>query len=218
MHALKPSISLNGRLVVADCPKGYPMLARFTASAPDFYIFREFRYLQCRVLLHLQDEIRALETQLWRMDEKDSVNDPHSLECRELDDAHNGRRKILIDRIQQKLVQYGKSQMRVCALCFHVNTHSCTGELLCLSSRLAALERPSTFDRTSIQNFFKRNRPLVSQEGYIGNRDDLVTLKADRDEAWLDRQILRLLVRTNNCVLSVSSLRFSDLSTMLGSS
>lgn len=84
------------------------MLARFTSSAPQFYIFREFRYLQSRVLLHLQDDIRALETQLWRMDEKDRVNDPHLLGSRELDDTMSGKRKIMMDRIQQKLVQYGK--------------------------------------------------------------------------------------------------------------
>lgn len=84
------------------------MLARFTASAPQFYVFREFRYLQSRLLLHLQDEIRALETQLWRMDEKDKVNDPHKLECREVDDTLDGKRKIIMDRIQHKLVQYGE--------------------------------------------------------------------------------------------------------------
>ncbi|KAJ0119570.1 hypothetical protein J7T55_013773 [Diaporthe amygdali] len=167
---------------IADCPKGYPMLARFTASASQFYVFREFRYLQSRVLLHLQDEIRALETQLWRMDEKDRVNNPHSLECRELDDACSGKRRIMIDSIHQKLLQYG--------------------ELLCLSSKLAALERPSNFERTSVLNFFLNKQPIVSQEGYIGNRADLVTLKATRDDAWLDRQILRLLVRANNRLLS----------------
>lgn len=85
------------------------MLARFTASAPEFYVFREFRYLQSRVLLHLQDEIRALEAQLWRMDERDKMNSPYNLECRELDDARNGTRKVIMDQIQQKLVQYGKN-------------------------------------------------------------------------------------------------------------
>lgn len=84
------------------------MLARFTASAPQFYVFREFRYLQSRTLLHLQDEIRALETQLWRMDEKDRVNNPHNLQSREFDDTSDGRRKIMMQRIQDKLVQYGE--------------------------------------------------------------------------------------------------------------
>lgn len=83
------------------------MLARFTASGPECYIFREFRYLQSRALLHLQDELRALETQLWRMDEKARSSTPDALRCREIDDAYDGRRKKLMQRIQEKLKQYG---------------------------------------------------------------------------------------------------------------
>lgn len=85
------------------------MLARLTASAPDFYIFREFRYLQSRVLLQLQDELRTLETQLWRMDELDRVNKPHNLRQREIYDQRDGPRKQLLNQIQEKLVQYGQS-------------------------------------------------------------------------------------------------------------
>lgn len=85
------------------------MLARLTASAPDFYIFREFRYLQSRVLLQLQDELRTLETRLWRMDEIDRVNKPSDLRQREICDQRDGCRKHLLDQIHEKLVQYGKS-------------------------------------------------------------------------------------------------------------
>lgn len=76
------------------------MLGRLTASTPEFYIFREFRYLQSRVLLQLQDELRALETALWRMDERDRANDPDRLLERELDDMFNGRRKRMMERIR----------------------------------------------------------------------------------------------------------------------
>lgn len=73
-----------------------------------------------------------------------------------------------------------------------------------MSNKLAALDRPTNFERTNLQRFFRSKKPLVLQEGYIGNAADLVTLKADRDDAWLDRQILGLLVRVNNRFLSVS--------------
>lgn len=172
------------------------MLARFIASAPEFYIFREFRYLQSRLLLHLQDEIRALEAQLWRMDEKDKVNDPHSLECRELDDKLNGKRNIIMRQLQQKLIQYGKCNVQRCEPCTYLLSQKAAGELLCLSAKLAALERPSKFETMSV---------LASQENYIGNTCDLVTLKSSRDDSWLDRQILKLLVRANTPLLSVSS-------------
>lgn len=176
------------------------MLARFTASAPEFYIFREFRYLQSRVLLHLQDEIRALETQLWRIDEKDKMNNPQSLSCRELDDTRNGTRKIIMDQVQNKLVQYGKKYVNKPGLLIDL----CAGELLCMSNKLAALDRPTKFERTNLHRFFRSRQPLVLHEDYIGNASDLVSLKADRDDAWLDRQILGLLIRANNRFLSVS--------------
>lgn len=83
------------------------MLARFTSTAPEFYIFREFRYLQSRALLHLQDELRALETQLYRMDERDRTEEPRLLHCREYDDMYKGQRKVMMELINQKLVQYG---------------------------------------------------------------------------------------------------------------
>lgn len=88
----------------------------------------------------------------------------------------------------------------------YILTEHAAGELLCLSSKLAALERPSKFERTSVLNFFLSNRPIASQENYIGNTPDLLTLKASRDDAWLDRQILQLLVKTNSRVLSVGFL------------
>lgn len=96
-------------LLVGNSPLGYPMVARMTSSAPEYYVFREFRYLQSRILLHLQDELRALETQLLRLDERDRTNDPDLLRSREQDDEGSGVRKILIDRIHGKLTRYGES-------------------------------------------------------------------------------------------------------------
>lgn len=61
----------------------------------------------------MQDEIRVLETQLWKMDEKDKVNNPHRLGSRQLDDAYHGTRRMVMDKIQHKLVQYGKYNVEV---------------------------------------------------------------------------------------------------------
>jgi hypothetical protein len=112
------------------------MLARLTASAPDFYIFREFRYLQSRVLLQLQDELRTLEAQLWRMDEIDRVKRPYDLRQRETCDQRDVYpRKQLLDRIQEKLVQYGQSLItkyhQWCILIrYQVNYSACPVNLL----------------------------------------------------------------------------------------
>ena len=44
---------------------------------------RQFRYLQTRSLLHLQDELRVLERDLFRLDERDARDRPHHLTSRE---------------------------------------------------------------------------------------------------------------------------------------
>lgn len=92
---------------VNDAPEGYPRLARFIATSEDNYVFREFRYLQSRVLLHLQDDLRSWEARLWRMDEYDRVHRPFYLTSRETDDADSGKRGKMIGEIHERLLKYG---------------------------------------------------------------------------------------------------------------
>lgn len=138
------------------------MLARFTASAPEFYIFREFRYLQSRALLHLQDEIRALETQLWRMDEKDKMNSPQNLSCRELDDTRNGTRKIIMDQVQHKLVQYGKKYVNKAAL-LTILTLPQESSSVCLTNLLLSIALRNSRERTSIDSFETGNHSFCTK-------------------------------------------------------
>lgn len=51
--------------------RGYPNLAAFTSSDEDFAIYRRFGYLQARLLLDKQDQLRLLEEQLDRYDTSD---------------------------------------------------------------------------------------------------------------------------------------------------
>lgn len=162
---------------VNDAPEGYPMLARFISSHEDGYIFREFRYLQSRTLLHMQDELRALELQLHRMDLHDARNRAIFLKTREMDDDRLKVRGRLMEEIAEKLKTYG--------------------ELLIMSNNLANFDRPSRFDIQSLENFFRAKEPLFRHERYIGCQSDMITLKAGRDDAWLDRVIMQLLVKYN---------------------
>ncbi|KAK3690188.1 hypothetical protein B0T22DRAFT_379341, partial [Podospora appendiculata] len=172
---------------VPDAPEGYPMLARHMSSAGEFYIAREFRYLQSRVLLHQQDELRDLEAQLHRMDEHDSAIRPDILRSRDLDEMVGGHRKQLITTIRERLKEYG--------------------DFLLVSNQLASMDRPSHFDIQGLQNFFHHHAPLVRHEVYTSARSDFVSFKAGRDESWLDRVILRLLVKFDSNPLRVCSLR-----------
>ena len=68
---------------------------------------RRFGFLQHRVLLYRQDELRGLEEQLIKLDNEDKKAAPIALMSRALDDARYGsHRKELIQEIDYKLNQY----------------------------------------------------------------------------------------------------------------
>jgi hypothetical protein len=94
---------------VESCPKGYPNLAAFLDSDENFMLYRRFGYLQSRLLLHKQDELRALEEKLDLLDKRDNI-DPETqrfLKSRDLDDKRGGPRKALLETIETKFKEYG---------------------------------------------------------------------------------------------------------------
>lgn len=80
------------------------------SRADNFSIFREFRYLQMRILLNLQDQLRELERHLWKLDRKDNetADSIFKLQSRESDDKECGERACLMEEIQTKWKEYGK--------------------------------------------------------------------------------------------------------------
>jgi hypothetical protein len=59
---------------VDDVPPGYPSVAALFSKDNDFAIFRRFRYLNTRNLLHLQAELISLETKLQETDSSLAAN------------------------------------------------------------------------------------------------------------------------------------------------
>jgi hypothetical protein len=92
---------------VDSCPEGYPRLAALLDSDENFMLYRRFGFLQARLLLNKQDELRELEKDLDRMDKVDLKKDASLLKSREKDDAENGRRKNLLQEIEGKYIEYG---------------------------------------------------------------------------------------------------------------
>ena len=90
-----------------NCPEGYPRLAAFLDSDEKFMLYRRFGFLQARLLLNKQDELRELEKDLDRLDKVDQGKDPSLLKSREKDDATSGRRKKLLSEIERKFTEYG---------------------------------------------------------------------------------------------------------------
>lgn len=100
--------------LVHKCPKGYPRLAALLSSEENFMIYRKFSYLQARLLLHRQDELRELERDLDDLDENHKQNSPEFLGCREDDDALSGKRKLLLDKISECFQEYCKAHKFPC--------------------------------------------------------------------------------------------------------
>lgn len=67
-------------------------------------LYRRFGFLQARLLLNKQDQLRALEEQL---DDTDNNDDEDHLKSRELDDADETRRARLLKKIEIKFKEYG---------------------------------------------------------------------------------------------------------------
>ena len=90
-------------------PEGYPQLAALLNADENFLMCRRFGFLQQRVLLYRQDELRDLEDQLIRLDDEDLEENPKALKSRKLDDAREGSyRRGLIQLIDDKLEEYGR--------------------------------------------------------------------------------------------------------------
>jgi hypothetical protein len=107
---------------VCDLPSGYPQLAAYLNSDPDFTIFRRFGFLQNRLLLYRQAELEALQLELHHLDRDDDEKDrnPRFPENPRLywwqwDTNHpetQSRISIrvrLMDKIEEKLMKYSKT-------------------------------------------------------------------------------------------------------------
>lgn len=70
-------------------------------------VYRRFGFLQARLLLNKQDELRELEDDLDLTDGFDVVRDPRSLKSRERDTAQNTPRRRVLADIEVKFKEYG---------------------------------------------------------------------------------------------------------------
>jgi hypothetical protein len=68
-------------------------------------LYRRFGFLQSRILLHKQDELRELEYHLDYIDRCDAETKPTRLRSRERDG--NETRAELLEKIEHKFKEYG---------------------------------------------------------------------------------------------------------------
>lgn len=84
---------------------GYPNLAAFNDSSECFMLYRRFGYLQSRVLLDRQDEMRLLEEEL---DAFDRSNPSQLVSRAGLDESLATPRKDLLRRVETAFCSYCK--------------------------------------------------------------------------------------------------------------
>lgn len=88
--------------------RGYPNLAAFADSDESFGLYRRFGYLQARVILEKQDELRCLEESLDDLDLKQQCSQPYRLFQRDL---QGPERKALLNQIEARFCEYCKSSL-----------------------------------------------------------------------------------------------------------
>lgn len=76
-------------------------------------MYRRFGFLQTRLLLYKQDELRELESDLDHLDGVHRLHNPKWLTWRECDDVRSGLRKKLLSKIEQKHNEYCKYRSSV---------------------------------------------------------------------------------------------------------
>ncbi|RYP22193.1 hypothetical protein DL765_001841 [Monosporascus sp. GIB2] len=165
------------RRTINDAPNGYPKLGALIATNENYLIFREFKYLQARLLLEIQDQLREYEQELDAL-ERDSHITLVNLQSREIDDRSSGQRKELMRRIEDRYEKYLS--------------------ILSFASSLALRVGPSNTDYNSLQNFFRNHAPLDANEEYYVHREDLVALKPRGDTSQVDQLLMRYLLHNPN--------------------
>lgn len=140
------------------------MLARFIAASEENYVFRQFRYLQSRVMLHLQDELRSLEVRLWKMDDYDSKHRPDLLRSRQTDDMTMGERCKVINEVYEKLSKYGQSRIDVAEQAGAISypLKQATFYVCPTSSRVWTDRLPSTNSASRISSIMKHHFSTTS--------------------------------------------------------
>ncbi|KAH9994517.1 hypothetical protein F4779DRAFT_218232 [Xylariaceae sp. FL0662B] len=154
-------------------PNGYPRLAAFIASDQSFLFFRRFSYLQARVLLNIQDQLREYENQLEEFDQDNSaLGHNRSRLCSDKDVSH--RRSKLLQEIENRYERYASIMSHASSFSLRAN--------------------PSETDYKNLYNFCYNHDPVVDAERYFRHRYDLTALRPRGDTAEVDKMLNKWLL------------------------
>jgi len=138
-------------------------------------LYRRFGYLQSRLLLEKQDDLRRLEEELDRLDRKDVRKNGQILMTRHsLGEDYFKSRQELMENIEKKYNEYSA--------------------LLASAQTLTALNKPTSWEHRSVQAWMTNVQPVFEEDAsFLDHKEDLVTLRPGREHAWLDASVEKML-------------------------
>ncbi|ORY09326.1 hypothetical protein BCR34DRAFT_568705 [Clohesyomyces aquaticus] len=150
-----------------DSPKGYPNLAAFVDSDEGFAIYRRFGYIQSRLLLNKQEELRRLEVELERMDLMINYKNKNAFSTIDMSGDLAELHKSLLSDMELKFCSYAN--------------------LLNASHQMLGFPKPAETDRQNVGRYIYNRKPLIQEEAsWIQHKEDLITIRAGRENGWLD--------------------------------
>ncbi|KAF7921887.1 uncharacterized protein EAE97_011178 [Botrytis byssoidea] len=149
--------------------EGYPQLAAAINSDERFMFYRRFGFLQTRLLLNKQDELRALEARLDHKDRYYGKYEPAMLYSQERFNITDDDNRNLLAEIEKKFNEYG--------------------QLLTHARTLASFDKPRESDRLRLRDYSDSNPLCYRDSEWLLRKDDHITLKPTRDNTWLDTVI-----------------------------
>ncbi|KAF1929146.1 uncharacterized protein M421DRAFT_100827 [Didymella exigua CBS 183.55] len=169
-----------------NTPNGFPRLAAFQASDPNFGLYRSYSYLHSRVLLDLQGELTELEDELEQLDfdEKEEDEDLPRMKAAEAhlceEDDVRTRRTVLRD-IRAKLMEYDEVLIKV--------------------RTLESFQRPSERDYRSVRRYHHNTKPLMDAEmESVRCKEDIVSISTGRERAAFDGGVETLIGQIDGTV------------------
>jgi hypothetical protein len=138
-----------------DYPKGYPNVAAFLDSDESFTVYRRFGYLQSRILLDKQEDLRRAEKKLARMEKKMTKENENRMCSRDVRGTDAQKHKELLNDIEKKFRSYSS--------------------ILTAAQQMMAFGRPGDTDCESIGRYiFYRKAMYKEQASWIHHKEDLI--------------------------------------------
>ncbi|KIX92742.1 uncharacterized protein Z520_11594 [Fonsecaea multimorphosa CBS 102226] len=166
--------------------KGWPRIATFVDSDPNFMIFRRFGFLRTRLLLWHQDVLREMESRLDYQDMQDAASPGtrRYLSNRDGDDMRTPAvRKVLFQELDTQLKAY-------------------VDDLLSRSAAMYQWQRPDEEDRASIANLIYNDGSLARRDrSWIRKIDDLIVLGGEQNSTWVHGLVSHLFTWTSRSLV-----------------